>query len=171
MSEKSRLKFSFANSWKAIVAVLMLLLVYVFFRNERHELGSIGPQLKSADSWWIFAGTITSGIYISLQSLMYIQSFRAVGLRLSFPDAVELFLKRNFLSVFLPVGGVSALAFVPDTLKKKKYNTNQVYRASVINGYIALFTVFLVGVPVVMYTLFNHQNFVASPSCTLPCAP
>lgn len=159
MLDKYRIKFSFLNSWKALVAVLMLLLAFVFFRNERHELSGIIPQLKNFDGWWILAGFVTSGIYIVLQSVMYIASFRSTGLRLSFPDAVELFLKRNFLSVFLPVGGVSSLAYLPDSLKKRQFETAKVHQASAVYGYVGLFTVLLVGVPVIFYTLINKQSF------------
>ena len=73
-------KFSLRNSWQAILAVLMLLLAFVFFRNERHELSVIIPQLKNSDGWWILAGFTASVLYIVLQSAMYIASFRSTGL-------------------------------------------------------------------------------------------
>lgn len=152
-------KFSLRNSWQAILAVLMLLLAFVFFRNERHELSAIIPQLKNSDGWWILAGFAASVLYIVLQSAMYIASFRSTGLRLSFSDAVELFLKRNFLSVFLPIGGVSSLAYLPASLKRRQFETAKVHQASAVYGYVGLLTVLLVGIPVVFYTLINRQSF------------
>ncbi len=44
--------------WKEILAVVVLLLAFVFFRSERHELASIGPQLKNSNSEWSFIGVL-----------------------------------------------------------------------------------------------------------------
>ena len=91
----------------------MVLLAFVFFRSERKELLEIIPRIKDADVSWLIAGTGVSILYILLQSGMYTSSFAAIGSPLKLVDATELFLKRNFLSIFLPAGGVSALAYMP----------------------------------------------------------
>lgn len=145
--------------WKEILAIVVLLLAFVFFRSERHELASIGPQLKNSDPMWILAGIVLSLIYIFLQGLMYVTSFRSVGLNISISDAIGLFLKRNFLSVFLPAGGVSSLAYLPRNIRILGYKSSKVHQASAIYGFVGLLTVVIVGIPLLFYAVSIHKNF------------
>ena len=91
--------------WREIMAVLLLLVAYFFFRSERREINAIMPQLRHAKPVWVITGTLITLFYVLFQSGMYIKSFDAIGIRFVWKNAVELFLKRNFLSVFLPAGG------------------------------------------------------------------
>lgn len=145
--------------WQEILAVLILFLAFVFFRSERKEMSSILPELYQAKPFWIVAGILLTGVYILLQALMYMFSFRVVGVQLKLMDALELFLKRNFLSVFLPAGGISSLAFTPRQLQRKSYPKNSIHQASALYGFVGIFTVFLVGIPVVAYSAFINKNF------------
>ncbi|UPQ76158.1 phosphatidylglycerol lysyltransferase domain-containing protein [Chryseobacterium nepalense] len=145
--------------WKEILAIVILLLAFVFFRSERHELASIGPQLEESDPAWIVTGIFLSLIYILLQGLMYVTSFKSVDLSISTPDAISLFLKRNFLSVFLPAGGVSSLAYLPRNIRILGYKSSKVHQASAIYGFVGLLTVVIVGIPLLFYALSIHKNF------------
>ncbi|UIR55615.1 phosphatidylglycerol lysyltransferase domain-containing protein [Sphingobacterium sp. SRCM116780] len=152
-------KLSPKTYWKEMLAIFIVLLAFVFFRSERKEITSIGPQLASADFNWLLIGLSITIIYILLQGVMYIYSFRSIGLRLNLWDAVELFLKRNLLSVFLPAGGVSSLAYTTSQLRKKQLNSTQIHQAGAIYGYVGLLTVFIIGVPIILYTVFDDKNF------------
>lgn len=158
-SGKIASSISWRKSWQVILAATMLLLAFVFFRDERQELAGMSAQLKSADWQWLLVGILIASVYISLQSVMYMASFRSAGLKISFHEGVELFLKRNLLSLFLPAGGFTSLAYMPISLKKQKMDVTQVYQASAIYGYVGLLTVLLVGIPVVFYILLTNQNF------------
>lgn len=151
--------FSPKTYWKEILAVVVILLAFVFFRSERKELRAIGPQLASSDPFWITIGVIITFVYVLLQALMYVESFRSIGIRLKLTDAVELFLKRNFLSVFLPAGGVSSLAYTPSQIRRKNFNSNQIFQASAIYAYVGLLTVFIIGVPVIIYSIYADKRF------------
>ncbi|WP_374459431.1 phosphatidylglycerol lysyltransferase domain-containing protein [Chryseobacterium taeanense] len=153
--------------WKEIVAVVILLLAFVFFRSERHELASIGPQLSSSDPVWISAGVFLSLVYIFLQAFMYVTSFRSTGLTISISDAVGLFLKRNFLSVFLPAGGVSSLAYLPRNIRILGYKSSKIHQASAIYGFVGLLTVLIVGVPLLVYAAYINKNLGSSWSAIL----
>ncbi|MBO9618401.1 MAG: lysylphosphatidylglycerol synthetase family protein [Niabella sp.] len=152
-------KFSPKTYWKEILAVFIILLAFVFFKSERKELKLIIPQLRAADHLWVTAGVLVSIVYVLLQALMYVYSFKAMGLRLRLSDAVELFLKRNFLSVFLPAGGISSLAYTTSQLRRRNLNSTQIHQASALYGYVGLLTVFMIGIPVVIYTLWHNHNF------------
>lgn len=140
--------------WKEILAILILFLAFVFFRSERHEMSMIVSTLRKAKVIWIILGILVVFIYILLQSLMYVSSFKAVNLDLKLIEAIHLFLKRNFLSVFLPAGGISSLAYTTPQLRRKKFDKLYIHQASAIYGFVGLLTVFLIGIPVIIYSSF-----------------
>jgi len=143
---------------KEILAVLFILVAIYFFRQERHELGSIIPALKRSDPRWVLCGIVVTFIYILLQAGMYVYSFAAVRSKLSWLLAIELFLKRNFLSVFLPAGGVTALAYMPANLRRSGIHKKEIHQGSGIYAFTGMFSLLLVGVPVILYmfTLSKH---------------
>ncbi len=144
--------------WKEILAGLMILLAFIFFRGERKELEDIIPNIENGDPFWLAAGVAVTILYVLMQSGIYVSSFASIGLKLKWVDAIELFLKRNFLSIFLPAGGVSALAYTPSQLRKRGFNKTQINQASGLYGFAGLFTVFLVGLPVVIMLGFSAKH-------------
>ncbi|MBK1896255.1 phosphatidylglycerol lysyltransferase domain-containing protein [Chryseobacterium paridis] len=145
--------------WKEVVAVIILLLAFVFFRSERHELATIGPELQNSKLEWIIIGVLLTFVYVLLQGLMYVTSFRATQLNVSISDATSLFLKRNFLSIFLPAGGVSSLAYLPRNIRTKGYKSSKIHQASAIYGFVGLLTVMIVGIPLIAYAVLINKNF------------
>lgn len=137
----------------------MLLLAIVFFRSERKELQAIVPQIISANPFWLLTGFFLTIVYFYLQGGMYKKSFSSVGLALPWSHAVILFLKRNFISVFLPAGGISSLAYSPSQIRKAGFNQSQVHQASALFGFIGLLTVFIAGLPVIIFTVFTTNQF------------
>ncbi|SDG80135.1 phosphatidylglycerol lysyltransferase domain-containing protein [Chitinophaga filiformis] len=144
--------------WKELLAVLFILLAIYFFRQQRHELYALGPAIEKANRFWVIAGILLTGGYILLQALMYRYSFRSVGGKLDLHLGTELFLKRNLLSIFLPAGGVSSLAYLPQNLRRSHINKQQVHQASGIYGFTGIFSVFLVGIPVVGYAILHDES-------------
>jgi len=145
--------------WKEILAIVVLLLAFVFFRSERHELASIGPQLKNSKIEWILLGILLVFVYVFLQGLMYVTSFRSVQLNVKLSDSINLFLKRNLLSVFLPAGGVSSLAYLPRNIRIKGYKSSKVHQASAIYGFVGFLTVLIVGIPLILYAVSVNKAF------------
>lgn len=150
--------------WKELLAVLFILLAIYFFRQQRHELYSLGPAIERADRLWVIIGVLLTGGYILMQALMYRYSFRSVGGKLDLNRGTELFLKRNLLSIFLPAGGVSSLAYLPQSLRRTNINKQQVHQASGIYGFTGIFSVFLVGIPVVGYAILHDESMVEAVS-------
>ncbi len=145
--------------WKEILSIVVLLLAFVFFRSERHELASIGPELINSNSGWISAGVFLAVIYIFLQGLMYVTSFKSTHLDIRLSDAVSLFLKRNFLSVFLPAGGVSSLAYLPRNIRILGYKSSKIHQASALYGFVGFLTVLMVGIPLIIYAASVNKVF------------
>ena len=144
--------------WREIMAVLLLLVAYFFFRSERREINAIMPQLRHAKPVWVITGTLITLFYVLFQSGMYIKSFDAIGIRFVWKNAVELFLKRNFLSVFLPAGGVSSLAYTPSQIRKSDVSKIQIHQATGLYVFAGMLTIFFAGLPVMLFTIFSESR-------------
>lgn len=155
----SYLQHAGKSYWREILAVLLLLLGIYFFRSQRHELLSLQQHLGNAQQPWIIAGVCVTVLYIFFQAAMYRGSFAAIGTSLRWSHAIDLFLKRNFLSVFLPAGGVSSLAYTPSYLKRNGITKTQTGQASAIYAFVGIFTVFLIALPVLVVSIFQQKNF------------
>lgn len=145
--------------WREIFALVMLLLAFVFFHNEKKEIAELVPQIKSAQPLWLIAGLGSTVLYILLQAAMYVYSFRAAGYRISLIEAADIFLKRNLLSVFLPAGGITSLAYLPKNLRKKNIPNTAVHQASTIYGFVGFLTVVIVGIPLIIYAVNINLRF------------
>lgn len=86
---------------------------------------------------------------------MYYASFRAINSKISFRQSVFLFLKRNFISVFLPAGGVSSLAFFTEPIEKEGVKLTQIHFASILYGFVGILSVIIVAIPALIYSLFK----------------
>ena len=143
---------------KELFTIAMVLVAIFFFRQQRHELQSLGTSLKTAHSFYLVLGIVFTAIYILLQSLLYVYSFKAVKGNIKLISAVELFLKRNVISVFLPAGAISSLAYLPKNIKRQQVHKHQVHQASAIYGFIGTFSVFIVGIPVILYMAIHNSS-------------
>ncbi|MGE9310166.1 phosphatidylglycerol lysyltransferase domain-containing protein [Niabella sp. CJ426] len=148
-------KISPKAHWRELVALLVILLAIFFFRSERKELHQIVPQLQQVGGGWLLLLSVLGAGIIFCQAGMYHQSFAAIGLPFKLLHGVELFLKRNFLGVFLPAGSLSALAYAPRQIRKAGYSKMQVHQASGLFAFAGLLSVFIAGVPVIIFSFFN----------------
>jgi len=144
--------------WREIIAVLMILLAIFFFRSERKELLEISPLILRANPFMLVLGVAITFAYFYLQGGMYKSCFSSVGLHLNWPNSVELFLKRNFIGVFLPAGNISSLAYSPLWMRKAGFNKNKVHQASGLFAFTGLLTVFIAGLPILLLTLVHNNQ-------------
>ena len=138
-----------------IVAVLFIGIGIWFLKHEKSELFEIKNSINNATLVWVFAGIVVTIFYFVLQGLMYVASFSAVNANISVKDGVILFLKRNFISVFLPAGGFSSLVFFISTIEEKGNTKVQIYLASTIYAFIGILSVVLVAIPIFIYAFIN----------------
>ena len=142
--------------WKELLAIVFILIAVYFFWKQRGELRSLGSSLQQTNRAWLAIGVAGTVVYILLQAALYVYSFKAIGGKITWLHAIELYLKRNVIAVFLPAGGITALAYLPENIRINQANTQQVHHASVIYGFIGIFSVFIVAVPVLLY-LWLHN--------------
>lgn len=143
--------------WREILAVLFLMIGIYFFHKERREVANIIPFLHTANKSWLLVATLITFVFVLFQSLMYVSSFRAINQKLSLKLCIELFLKRSFLSVFLPGGGVSALAYIPKSVKHQIKDKLIIYQASGLFGFAGVLSTFIISI-VVAVTSFNQNK-------------
>src|SRR5450759_3715753 len=94
-----------------LFTALFIVLAAWFIFHQKRELLHVRNTLSDANQNWVLVGLGLVIFYIFIQGLMYVTSFASINTKLRVWDAIILFLKRNFISVFLPAGAVSSLAF------------------------------------------------------------
>jgi phosphatidylglycerol lysyltransferase len=126
-----------------------------FIKHEGAELAEVRPLLSTASLPWLIAGFALSIVYVFIHGAMYKAAFASVASKISIIDGTVLYLKRNFVSVFLPAGGVSSLAFFSSDIEKKGVNKSQINFASSIYGFVGILSVVVIAIPVFMYGILQ----------------
>ncbi len=143
---------------KEILGFIFILFAIFFFRHQKHELHQLGEIIHSSNTVLVIIGIVLTIIYCLCHALMYRYSFKTIDANVSMGKGLKLFLKRNFVSVFLPGGGVTSLAFFSDEIEKSGVSRTRISLASYIYGLVGIFTVFIVTIPVIIYLLFTKQQ-------------
>ncbi len=134
-----------------IITLLSIGIGIWFIKNERGEITKVTEVLGSAQYQLVLLGISLTIVYIILQGQMYVASFASIRHRISLWDAIILFLKRNLISVFLPAGGVSSLAFFTGDIEKKGITKSHINFASMVYGFVGILSIVIVGIPVFIY--------------------
>jgi len=143
--------------WELLLAAFMLGMAVFFIRHEHVELLEIKKRFSELNLFYVLVGAIVTLIYLLLQGEMYVQSFKAIGNSVSLRVCMQLFLKRNLVSVFLPAGGFSSLAFFSKNIESKHITKSQVHLASTIYGLCGILSVVVVAIPVLFYALIKGR--------------
>ncbi len=138
-----------------IFTVFFLALSIWFMKHEQGELKQVKQLFLTADRIWISLGITLSIAYLFVHGMMYKFAFSAIGSSISIGDGTLLFLKRNFVSVFLPAGGVSSLAFFSGDIEKKGVSQSQINFASSIYGFVGILSVVIIAIPVFIYAIIE----------------
>ncbi len=143
--------------WKFILAVLAIALAIFFVNQEKGEVRHIKNILLSASPLWVLIGLTITVIYIVLQAAMYYYSFRTIRSHMDFVPALLLYLRRSVVSVFVPGGGVSSMAFFTSELERQKITLTQNYLASIIYLISGFVTVVIIAIPALIYLLLKRH--------------
>ncbi len=136
-----------------LLAVVFIAVGSWFYRHEQTELGQIKHVLLTSRIAYIILGIIVTILYIVLQGYMYKMSFASVLKKVNLFPTIMLFLKRNFISIFIPAGGVASLAFFTDEIEGEESSKTKIHFASSIYAFIGILTVVLVAIPILIYAL------------------
>jgi len=138
---------------QAIFTIFSIALGIWFIKHEHTELADVSHLLFTANWKFVIVGITLTVVYICLQGMMYVASFASIRHRISLVSAVVLFLKRNLISIFLPAGGISSLAFFTGEIEKKGITKSQIHFASTVYGFVGILSVIVVAIPIFIYSL------------------
>lgn len=133
----------------------MIGMAIFFVKNEHLELIDIKNKFSELNLFFVFLGALVTLLYIFLQGLMYVQSFKTLSLSLTIKKAITLFLKRNLISVFLPAGGFSSLVFFSKDIESKQISKSQIYLASTLFAILGILSVVFIAIPALYYALLK----------------
>ncbi len=114
-----------ATSWlkttgKALLSLILVGLFIFFLINQRQEISHLGQIVASARLGIILMGVFILGLYILGQGLFYEACFRAINKTIPLKDSIVLYLKRFFVSSFIPTGfSLSQYTFTTDVREYK----------------------------------------------------
>jgi phosphatidylglycerol lysyltransferase len=152
------------KSWKIffqfVLAIALLGLAVYFIQTQQFELERIVEHLAQADLNMIGLGLVFTAGLIGCHAALYFYSFRAIHKEVTYLELIDLFLKRNVISVLLPAGGFTSLSFFSKGLKKRGLSSEQIYLASYLYATIGLISVVIVGIPFIAIMYFvGHLDY------------
>jgi phosphatidylglycerol lysyltransferase len=154
----SKNRFKTFNFWfKTVLIICIVALIYQFVKQGSIEIPQLIKRLKNADKYWLLMGILLSLIFVFLQGEMYYWSFKSVVEKIPRRLAVELYLKRNFVSVFLPVGSISSLATFSQSIENEGITTLKMSVASAIYLVAGIITLWIIAIPILFFTAQSQQ--------------
>ena len=153
-------RFSILRGNRKIIARFLLAVLFIavgvwFVKHEQTEVGQVRNVLFSSRWQFVLAGVFVTVGYIVLQGFMYKLAFASVKNSVTLWVSILLFLKRNFISIFMPAGGVTSLAFFTGDVEKEGVPKTRIHIASSIYAFVGILSVVLTALPVFTYTLFK----------------
>ncbi|PZP43680.1 MAG: lysylphosphatidylglycerol synthetase family protein, partial [Pseudopedobacter saltans] len=151
---------SIQEKWKIyaqiFLAIFFIVVAVHFFSQQKYEFHNIKIVLKKAFFGWVVIGFLITLLFVLLQGLMYVYSFRAIGKRVSVWRCTVLFLKRNFISIFLPAGGITSLAFFNREIHSKDIKKSHIQASSTIYAVVGILSVVLVAIPALCFSFSTN---------------
>ena len=141
--------------WQTVIALLFIGFFIYFIKNEHVELIQINQMLGKADTMLVVAGIAITLVYLYLQGELYRYSFRSIHQDISLINAINLYLKRNLISVFLPAGSFASIAFFNKEIEKSNISKTQAYYGSYIFALCSMISVVIVAIPTFLYLFIN----------------
>ena len=147
---------SLKNKWKiylqVLIAVFFIIVAIRFFSQQKYEVRDLKNVLEHSSPGWFITGVVLSLAFVVLQGFMYVYSFRAIGKKVSLWNCTLLFLKRNFISVFLPAGGITSLAFFNREIRTAHIQKSHIRASSTIYAVVGILSVVLVAIPALCFS-------------------
>jgi phosphatidylglycerol lysyltransferase len=143
--------------WQLIFSAFLIGTAIFFIRHENLEVSGIKDQLRSSNPYYVLTGIILTIVYIIFQGQMYLHSFLAMGIRIPLKVTVRMFLKRNLLSVFLPAGGFSSLAFFTNEVESRGASKSQIHLASTFFAFFSILSVVVVAFPILGFAMIRYE--------------
>jgi phosphatidylglycerol lysyltransferase len=153
-------RFILVRENRKLIAQFTLTILFIalgtwFFKHEQAELAEVKNVIFQSQWQFITAGIGLTIFYLFAQGTMYKLAFASVESNLPLGSAIILFLKRNFISIFIPAGGVTSLAFFTGDAEKQGITKTKIHFASSIYAFVGITSVVMVSIPIFLYAFFE----------------
>ena len=101
------------------LGLLFIFLGIYFIKHEKAELFQVKTILLQVKPWILLWGIMLVFLFVTIQGLMYKYSFKAVQKDISLKTGIILYLKRNFISIFIPAGLLTNMFFFNKEINQK----------------------------------------------------
>ncbi|MBJ7881718.1 phosphatidylglycerol lysyltransferase domain-containing protein [Gelidibacter salicanalis] len=141
--------------WKRILKIALgigsVFLAIYFVKHEGTELTQVKSVLIQAKTVWLVYGMVLVLLFVAVQGWMYYYSFKAIKKKIPFRVGLLLYLKRNFISVFIPAGTLTNMLFFNTDIEEKQgIGKNYIYYASTIFSVCSILSSILVALPAIV---------------------
>ena len=148
------------SHWKYILQITLgvfsVLLGVYFIKQEHTELIQVKGVLLEAKLSWLIGGMMLVLMFVAVQGWMYQYSFKAIQKKIPFKVGMLLYLKRNFISVFIPAGTITnVLFFNKDIEEKQGIERNYIYYASTIFSICSVISSLMVAIPAIVLLILK----------------
>lgn len=139
---------------KIALAILFILLGIYFVKHEKEELIEVKSVLEQADIWLVLLGVLLVFFFTVVQGWMYQHSFRAIEKNISLFSGMLIYLKRNFISTFIPAGMITNIFFFNKEIEEN-YGIDKTssYYAAIIFSICSIASSVLIAIPA-LFLLF-----------------
>ncbi len=141
--------------WQVGLALFFIGMAVYFIRHEEVELRNVLATAAEADIFFIVGGLFCTLTYIACQAGMYAFSLKAIGQEAGIFSLASLYLKRNFVSVFLPAGAFTSLMFFNSQLEKQGVSKPAAYYSAYLYSLAGLLSVVLLALPVLGFMVLK----------------
>lgn len=139
-------------------SLLFVALGIFFLQQERSEIFNVKEALLHTNAYWLSTGILLIFLFVLVQGLMYVFSFKAIHKKIGVVTGVILYLKRNLISVFLPAGMLTNMAFFNTEVERKEnVDKSEIYIASTIFSLSSILTGILFGIPALVWLYFKSS--------------
>ncbi len=138
--------------------LLFVALGIFFIKHEIGELSGVRGTLAHAKPVWLLWGLLLLVAFIIVQGMMYQQSFKAIHEKIRWSTGINLYLKRNLVSVFLPAGVVTNMLFFNESVERKDgVSKTQIYYASSLFSICSILSGIIIGLPALAWLLLKQR--------------
>ena len=148
----------FICNWRKILYFVLCILFIAFLVNGKVEVINLIDTLSTAKLEYILLGVVASILFILFQSISFQYSLTVVNARVPLPACIVLFLKRFFVSSFIPVGFSASQYTFSSKLEAFGVTKPQSHLAStfyLISGYLSYL---IISIPTLAYLTIQKES-------------
>jgi len=139
------------------IALIPIAFCIYFLKHEGYQLQKSFNLIKQVRPELMLLALFVTLIYIIIHGYMYKASFKALNADIPYKNLLILALKRNFISVFIPAGGVSSYAFFTREIENKGVSKIRIHLASMIYAISGFASLILIAFPAFLLLAFSHD--------------